>query len=213
VSIQTERELDVAVHNNSISAIGVDMGVAHFAALSDGTFMESSNSTAKHDRELAKYMRRMSRREKGSRGWLDAKRKVGRVYNKRANQRRDRSHKATASIVKSHSLICVEDLSVVAMTKSRKGTIESPGKGALQYQDSLTCPWFPVGYVETGPDPLKMLKKFHPSVPRSIADIWARYGNGEHKDNAFRRLTRVWGASLPNRPLPPESCLIKTAEC
>lgn len=46
ISIQTEREVEEPVHDSD-SEIGIDMGIAHFAAFSDGTFIEPINTFKK----------------------------------------------------------------------------------------------------------------------------------------------------------------------
>ncbi|MCX4309730.1 MAG: transposase, partial [Desulfovibrio sp.] len=58
VSIQTEREIDDPVHYSQ-SEIGIDMGVAHFAALSDGSFIESINVFKKYADRLASFQRKL----------------------------------------------------------------------------------------------------------------------------------------------------------
>jgi putative transposase len=45
-----------------------------------------------------------------------------------ANRRKDRVHPITAALVKHHSLIVTEDLSIKTMTASAKGTVETPGQ-------------------------------------------------------------------------------------
>jgi putative transposase len=47
VSIQTEREVEQPIPNGG--AVGIDMGVARFATLSDGTFYAPLNSFKRHE--------------------------------------------------------------------------------------------------------------------------------------------------------------------
>ena len=53
VSIQTEREVEQPMPNGE--AVGIDMGVARFATLSDGTYIAPLASFKKHEQRLAKY--------------------------------------------------------------------------------------------------------------------------------------------------------------
>jgi len=53
IIFQTERALGEPVHENPTSAVGIDLGVARFAALSDGSFVEGAQAFRKHEQRLA----------------------------------------------------------------------------------------------------------------------------------------------------------------
>jgi putative transposase len=76
--------------------------------------------------------RSMSRKVKFSANWKKAKERVARLYEKAANRRKDCLHKLTTRLSKNHATVVVEDLKVLQMTKSAKGTVESPGKNVKQ---------------------------------------------------------------------------------
>ena len=63
VSIQTEREL-IGKERVNDSMVGIDMGVARFATLSDGTVYEPENHYRRNEKRLAKAQRQMSRKRK-----------------------------------------------------------------------------------------------------------------------------------------------------
>jgi putative transposase len=126
-SIQTEREVEQPVPT-ATSAIGIDVGIARFATMSDGSFIEPLNSFKKHEKRLAKYQRRMSRKMKFSKNWHKAKRKVQKIHTTIANTRKDFLHKKTADISKNFRVVAVEDLQVCNMSKSAAGTAKKPGK-------------------------------------------------------------------------------------
>ena len=127
VSIQTEREVEQPVHP-SASIVGVDMGIARFATLSDGTVFEPINSFKKQQARLARYLRAMSRKTKFSNNWKKAKAKVKKLHQKIGNIRRDYLHKTTTTISQNHAMVCIEDLQVRNMSKSAAGTADAPGK-------------------------------------------------------------------------------------
>lgn len=127
ISIQTEREVEQPVHS-STSIIGIDVGIAKLATLSDGTVFEPINSFKKHQQRLARYQRAMSRKQKFSSNWKKAKAKVQKLHARIANTRRDYLHKTTTAISKNHAIVCIEDLKVSNMSKSAKGTIQASGK-------------------------------------------------------------------------------------
>lgn len=127
VSIQTEREVGEPAHP-STSIVGVDVGIARFATLSDGTFFEPINSFRKQQARLAHYQRAMSRKTKFSSNWKKAKAKVTKLHQKISNTRRDYLHKTTTTISKNHAMVCIEDLQVRNMSKSAAGSAEAPGR-------------------------------------------------------------------------------------
>ena len=127
VSIQT-RQQDAPTVNPARTAIGIDMGVARFAMLSDGAVYEPLDSFKRHQRRLAHYQRMMSRRSKFGKNWQNARRKVQKVHARIGNCRRDYLHKATTTISKNHAMVCIEDLQVRNMSKSAAGGVESPGR-------------------------------------------------------------------------------------
>lgn len=127
VSIQTEREIEQSVHP-STSEIGIDVGIARFATLSDGTYIEPICAFKKHQDKLAKAQRALSRKKKFSSNWKKQKKIIGRIHSRIANIRRDFLHKVSTSIANSHGTVFVEDLKVSSMSRSAAGTIEKPGK-------------------------------------------------------------------------------------
>ena len=127
VSIQTEREVAEPVHP-STSIIGVDVGIARFATLSDGSFIEPLNTFRQHEQRLARYQRAMSRKTKFSNNWKKAKAKVQKLHTRIANVRRDFLHKCSTTISKNHAIVCIEDLQVRNMSKSAAGSSEASGR-------------------------------------------------------------------------------------
>lgn len=126
-SIQTQREVDQPVPV-ATSAIGLDVGIANFVAMSDGTFVAPLASFKAHEVRLARYQRRMSRKVKNSANWCKAKARVQRLHTRIANARRDFLHKTSCAIARSHALVVVEDLAVSNMSRSARGTADKPGQ-------------------------------------------------------------------------------------
>ncbi|MEZ2625240.1 RNA-guided endonuclease InsQ/TnpB family protein, partial [Paenalcaligenes hominis] len=127
ISIQTEREVEQPVAQ-STSAVGIDMGVARFATLSDGTYYAPLNRFKQHDTALRKAQQALSRKNKFSNNWKKAKARVQRIHSRIGNARRDYLHKATTAISQNHAMVCIEDLKVRHMSKSAAGTTEQPGR-------------------------------------------------------------------------------------
>ncbi|QTR45638.1 transposase [Thiothrix litoralis] len=131
VSIQTQREVELPA-TPATTAIGIDLGIAHFATLSDGQYIEPRNSFKNKQAKLAKYQRRMAHKQKFSSNWKKAKANVQKIHTQIANARRDFLHKATTTLSQNHAFVFIEDLQVRNMSKSAAGTVENPGKKVSQ---------------------------------------------------------------------------------
>ena len=126
VSIQTEFEYQIPIHNGG--EIGIDMGVARFATLSNGEFFEPLNAFKTYKGKLAKLQKRLKNKVKFSQNWQKLKAKIAKLHHKIANCRKDFLHKISTQISKNHAMIYIEDLQVANMSKSAKGTAEQHGK-------------------------------------------------------------------------------------
>ena len=130
VSVLMRREVEQPLPHGP--STGIDVGIARFATLSDGTFLAPLNSFKKHEQRLAKYQRRMARKTKFSNNWKKARGRVQRIHSSIANARNDFLHKASTQISKNHAMVCIEDLQVRNMSKSASGTLEAPGRKVAQ---------------------------------------------------------------------------------
>ncbi|UZD16894.1 transposase [Gallibacterium anatis] len=126
VSIQTEFEYQIPIHNGG--EIGIDMGVARFATLSNGEFFVPLNAFKTFKGKLAKLQRQLKNKVKFSQNWQKLKAKIAKLHHKIANCRKDFLHKISTHISKNHAMIYIEDLQVANMSKSAKGTAEQHGK-------------------------------------------------------------------------------------
>ena len=127
VSIQTEQDIPQPVHASETS-VGIDMGIARFATLSDGSSLNSPHSFRKYEKKLAALQRKLSKKKKFSSNFQKMKARIQRLHRKIACVRQDFLHKATTTISKNHALIVVEDLKVRNMSRSASGTLEKPGR-------------------------------------------------------------------------------------
>jgi putative transposase len=129
-SIQVELPEPVATpaHPHAESAVGIDRGVAVFAALSDGTHIAPVSPLKATARELRTAQRALSRKQRGSKNWRRAAHRVQRIHRKVADIRRDFLHKTSTTIAQNHGVVILEKLEVQSMVASAKGTKGQPGK-------------------------------------------------------------------------------------
>lgn len=109
------------------SSIGIDMGIANFAALSNGLLIQPINSFRNLSLRLAILQRRIAKKVKFSKNWHRIQMKLRKLHSKIANIRNDFLHKLTSNLSKKHAMIVVEALQIRNISKSAKGTIDNPG--------------------------------------------------------------------------------------
>ncbi len=100
-------------------AIGIDLGIRTFAALSNGEKVKSPNYS-KLDRKIRRSQRRLSRRQKDSKRRERMRLRVARLKAKLRDTRKDFLHKLSTKVVIENQVIALEDLNVSGMLKNRK---------------------------------------------------------------------------------------------
>lgn len=98
--------------------VGIDIGLRHALALSDGQFIDSPRHLQRSLAKLRVLQRTVERRQKGSQRWKKAVRQVARQHERIANQRRDFWHKITRWLVDTYGAIALEELSLQFMLRN-----------------------------------------------------------------------------------------------
>ena len=109
---------DAPCASGNVSAIGIDVGLRSLISLSNGTKVENPHWMVQSQTHLRVLQRRGARRIKGSKRRSRAYRIVNKLYEKVANQRRDRLHKITRELVDLNDLIAIEDLPTAFMNQN-----------------------------------------------------------------------------------------------
>jgi putative transposase len=100
--------------------VGIDLGVTHFAALSDGTFIESPKYYRQAQKRLERLQQALSRKKRGSHRREQARKALARAHRKTANQRRDFHHKHAKKLVEQHQIIVFEALEITNISQRAK---------------------------------------------------------------------------------------------
>ncbi|RQD65566.1 MAG: transposase [Desulfonatronovibrio sp. MSAO_Bac4] len=127
IAVQVEQEIPDPTPTQKPS-VGIDMGIARFYTLSDGSFHNPLNPFKKLSKKLARLQRSLARKVKFSQNWKRAKARITRLHEKIADMRRDYLHKLSRLIANRFGFVVVEDLKIKNLTTSAKGTLASPGK-------------------------------------------------------------------------------------
>ena len=102
------------------NVIGLDFGITHLIADSDGNKVANPQHLKKSLKRLARAQRILSRRKKGGQRWKKAAHSVARIYEHIGNQRKDYLHKTARQYVNAYGTIILEDLRPKNMAKDRR---------------------------------------------------------------------------------------------
>ena len=99
--------------------VGIDLGLTHFAALSDGRMVDAPRYGRKAAAKLRRAQRELARRQKGSARRERSRRRVARCHARVRDTRRDWLHKLSTRFVRENHAVYVEDLAVSGLARTR----------------------------------------------------------------------------------------------
>nr|WP_240670691.1 transposase [Actinoplanes solisilvae] len=99
--------------------IGIDLGLTHFAVMSDATKVTAPKFLRRAARKLKRLQQDLSRKQRGSQNRKKAVVKVARAHARVADTRRDWQHKLSTAIIRDNQAVYVEDLCVVGLGRTR----------------------------------------------------------------------------------------------
>jgi putative transposase len=110
-------EVDVKPQPQKVDVIGIDVGLTHFAVLSNGQEIPNPRFFQKGQKALAKAQRGLAKAAKGSKERRKKGKAAAKIHEKISNQRKDFCHKESKKIVDQYQYICVEDLNIKKMVE------------------------------------------------------------------------------------------------
>lgn len=99
--------------------VGIDLGLTHFAVLSDGTKITSPKFLRRAARKLKRLQQALSRKQKGSNNRAKARARVAKAHAKVTDARRDFAHKLSTALIRENQAVYVEDLAVKGLARTR----------------------------------------------------------------------------------------------
>ncbi|MFJ8200899.1 RNA-guided endonuclease InsQ/TnpB family protein [Streptomyces sp. NPDC096152] len=117
--IATDPAADLQRMPEAEASIGIDLGLAHFAVLSDGTKIDSPRFLRRAEKKLKRAQRELSRKQRGSRNREKARRKVARAHAQVADARREFHHQLSTKLIRENQAVAVEDLAVNGLARTR----------------------------------------------------------------------------------------------
>ena len=120
LTVEIEDITPKSMKDKDFKAVGIDLGIKHFLALSDGLFVENPKHLIKSEMKLRKLQKEFSRKNKGSNNHRKFKKKLNKLHSKIKNQRKDFLHKVALKLVNTYDLFVLEDLKVKNMVKNKR---------------------------------------------------------------------------------------------
>jgi putative transposase len=112
----------------SYEDVGIDLGITHFAALSDGSMIDNPRHYRQAEKKLAKLQRKLSSKKRGSHRRKKSVKAVAKAHRKIRNQRKDFHHKESRKLVNKYQVIVFEDLAPSNLSKAPKPKQDENGK-------------------------------------------------------------------------------------
>ncbi|MFE7275579.1 RNA-guided endonuclease InsQ/TnpB family protein [Streptomyces sp. NPDC057623] len=204
-----------APDTEGLPAVGIDLGLKHFAVLSDGTKISSPKFLRRAEKQLKRAQRELSRKQKGSKNRAKARLKVARAHAKVADARREFQHQMSTRIVRENQAVAVEDLAVSGMARTRLAkSVHDAGWSAFVDMLRYKCERYGRAFVKIGrfePTTRRCSVCGHVDGPKPLhVREWDCPACGTHLDrdvnaavnvkNAAGRAVHACGA--PGRPWP-----------
>jgi putative transposase len=117
--IDTDPAADAVRMPDTDHTIGIDLGLTHFAVLSDGTKIDSPRFLRRAEKKLKRAQRELSRKQKGSKNREKARLKVARAHARVADARQEFHHQLSTKLIRDNQAIGVEDLAVKGLARTR----------------------------------------------------------------------------------------------
>lgn len=116
VCVKADRVLE---HVPTGPVVGIDVGLNAYYTDSNGNTVGNPRHYRKAESRLKRLQRRLSRKKKGSKNRLKARKQVARAHLKVQRQREDFARKEANALVTSHDLIAFEDLKICNLVRNR----------------------------------------------------------------------------------------------
>ena len=112
--------------------LGIDLGVVVPIMLSTGEQIPVARTPPRETRRSRKLHKQLSRQQRGSANRAKTIRRLRALSAHQTRRRLDAAHRAACHIADRHSHVAMEDLRLLNMTKSAKGTVDKPGRNVAQ---------------------------------------------------------------------------------
>ena len=134
---------------------GIDTGINPLGTDSDGQTYRNPKASYEVQKNLRRWQRAQARRQKGSRGWWEAQRKIDKCQRRIRGLRQNAQHQMTSTVTRKFSELVIEDLHVAGLMRGNTPRAQADaGMGDIKRQliykglwrhtrVTLASVWFP----------------------------------------------------------------------
>jgi putative transposase len=117
--VDTDPAADAARFPPVGTEVGIDLGLAAFAVLSDRTVIRSPKFLRRAERKLKRIQRAHSRKQEGSQNKDKSRARLALAHARVAARRADFHHKVSTAIIRETQAVYAEDLCVIGLARTR----------------------------------------------------------------------------------------------
>ena len=154
ILVENGKELPTKPKIAEKSTIGIDLGLKHFATLSDGIKVENPKPLKRFLKKLKKQQRQLSKKTKGSNNRNKQRIKLAKTHEKITNCRKDFHHKLSHKLTHDNQVktICMETLSTKDMMENSYMARQIADVGWNSFTNILKykCDWYGKNFVQIG---------------------------------------------------------------
>ena len=115
ICFSVEKEAPTPELPRTGNAVGLDFGLKCFLVTSDGDQIEAPQPLKQSLEEVQNLHKELSRKQRGSNNWWEAKRRLAKKYRQIDNQRKDFHFKLARRLFRRYDVVCIENLHIGAM--------------------------------------------------------------------------------------------------
>lgn len=124
-------------------AVGIDLGLKDLFILSNGDSVSNPRWFRESQTKLARAQKHLSRKKKNSKRYEKQRLKVAKIHEYIANQRKHFLHNITTTLIREFDVICLEDLNISGMKKTRLAkSVSDVSWAEFIRQLEYKCRWY-----------------------------------------------------------------------
>ena len=140
LKVWREPEPKPETENRPIGAI--DTGINPLGTDSDGQEYENPKATYQVEKKLRRWQRAQARRQRGSRGWWEAQRRIDRCHRRIQGLRSNAQHQMTNTVTRKFGELVIEDLNIAGMMRGPTPRAQADaGMGEIKRQLIYKSNW------------------------------------------------------------------------
>lgn len=154
ILVDDSKELPLKPKVEETKTIGIDLGISHFATISNGEKIDNPRLLKIKLDRIMRESRKLSRKQKESKNRDKQKIKLAKLHEKVTNSRKDFHHKLSYKLThdKQVDTIVMETLSIQNMMKNKKLSRHIGDCAWFQFQTFLKykCDWYGKNFIQIG---------------------------------------------------------------